>query len=266
MRRPIMGLLSDFGLRDPYVAEMKAVILSICPDAQIVDISHEIESFDVRMGAFVLASALPYFPNDTVYVAVVDPGVGTNRRPIVVQTKRSLIVGPDNGLSMLAAEKEGLKHIYKITETAFMLQKVSKTFQGRDIFAPVAARLAEGRLPSEIGPELNDYLIPKYAKPAITNGTLTGEVMHIDHFGNIITNLSEENLNTICAKQNTLLQIALEGQVLRTRYCSAYGEVQTGEVLAVIGSHGFLEIAINRGDAAEKLRAKADMKVKINVA
>jgi len=112
----MIGLLSDFGLRDPYVAEMKAVILSICADAQIIDISHEVKKFNVRMGAFILASVImPYFPDDTIYVAVVDPGVGTERRSIVVETKRSLLVGPDNGLLMSAARKEGVSHVYVIT-------------------------------------------------------------------------------------------------------------------------------------------------------
>jgi S-adenosylmethionine hydrolase len=261
--RPLLGLLSDFGLKDPYVAEMKAVILSICPDAQIIDISHSIEKFDVRMGAFVFASALPYFPTGTVYVAVVDPGVGTNRRPIVVETAHSLFVGPDNGLLTLAAEKEGVKHVFEITNTAFMLPRVSKTFQGRDVFAPVAAYLAKRRLPSEVGFEVDDYSIPKYAKPTVKDNALTGEVLHIDDFGNIITNISEKDLNRIDAKQDVSLLVKLERKVLRVRYCAVYGEVGIDGLLAVIGGHGFLEIAINQGNAASKLKTLVGMNVRI---
>lgn len=263
MRRPVVGLLSDFGLKDPYVAEMKAIILSICEDAQIIDVSHGIEKFDVRMGAFVLASAVPYFPNGAVFVAVVDPEVGTKRRPIVVETKHSLLVGPDNGLLALATEKEEVKHVYEIGNTAFILPRVSKTFHGRDVFAPVAAYFATGRLPSEVGSEINNYFIPKYAKPAVEGGSLIGEVLHIDDFGNIITNISEKDLNRMGAKQDVPLLVKLERKVLSLRYCSAYGEVDVNELLTVIGGHGFLEIAINRGNAASKLRTRVGMNVQI---
>lgn len=263
MRRPVVGLLSDFGLKDPYVAEIKAVILSICKDAQIIDISHGIEKFDVRMGAFMLASAAPYFPEGTVYVAIVDPSVGTKRRPIVVETKHSLLVGPDNGLLMFTMEKEGVTHVYEIGSTAFMLPRVSKTFQGRDVFAPVAAYLAMGRLPSEVGPEINDYFVPKCAKPTVEDNALAGEVLHIDDFGNIITNISEKDLSRIRVKQDASLLVKLERRVLSLRYCSAYGEVDVNELLAVIGGHGFLEIASNRGNAAGKLKTRVGMNVRI---
>jgi S-adenosylmethionine hydrolase len=266
LQRPVIGLLSDFGLKDPYVAEMKAVILGICEDLQIVDISHGIEKFDVRMGAFVLASAIPYFPEDTVYVAVVDPGVGTKRRPIVVETNSSLLVGPDNGLLMLAAEKEGVKHVYKVDNKALMLSRISRTFHGRDIFAPVAAYLAAGRHPSEVGSEINDYFIPRYAKPAVENNALIGEVLHIDDFGNVITNISEKDLNKLDAKRDVFLSVKLERKALSLRYCSAYGEVKINELLAVIGGHGFLEIAANQGNAARKLNTIAGMNVRIEKA
>jgi len=142
LRPPIVTLLTDFGLKDPYVAEMKAVILSICPEAWIVDVSHMVKKFDVRMGAFILAQAAPYFPAGTVHVAVVDPGVGTERRPIIVEAKRSFYVGPDNGVLMLSAKREGILHIYEIKNRKYMLQKISRTFHGRDVFSPVAAHLA----------------------------------------------------------------------------------------------------------------------------
>lgn len=264
MRHPVVGLLSDFGLKDPYVAEMKAIILSICEDAHIIDISHGIRKFDVRMGAFLLASAVPHFPKGTVYVAVVDPGVGTERRSIVVETKRSLLVGPDNGLLVLAAQREGAKHVHEITNTALTLTRVSKTFHGRDIFAPTAAHLANGQPSSTVGPEIKDYVVPKYAKSAWKDGILIGEVLHIDDFGNIITNISEEDLSRIGVKQGASLLARLERKVLRLEYGSAYGDVDVNELLAVIGGYDFLEIAINQGNAAEKLKARVGMSVRIS--
>lgn len=140
----IVTLTSDFGLKDPYAAEMKAAILSICPSAVTVDVTHLVDKFNVRAGAFMLASAAPYFPAGTIHVAVVDPGVGTQRRPIMIETEHSFFVGPDNGLLILAAEAQGIKRMWHIESRRFMLPHVSSTFHGRDIFAPAAAYLANG--------------------------------------------------------------------------------------------------------------------------
>jgi S-adenosylmethionine hydrolase len=257
LRKPVVGLLSDFGLKDSYVAEVKAVILRICPDAQIVDISHEVTKFDVRMGAFLLASAVPYFPKGTVHVAVVDPGVGTKRRPIIVETKRGFLVGPDNGVLMLAAEKEGVKNVFMIDNPRFMLAKVSKTFHGRDVFAPVAAFLAKGRLPSEMGPRITNYAVPDFSKPLTKKSALTGMVLHVDDFGNTITNISSNELERIKAKTGDRLLVKLGKMSHMIKYCSAYGEVGANELLAIVGGHGFLEISVNQGDAAERLDVTA---------
>lgn len=138
----IISLLTDFGLLDPFVGEMKAVILSICPDARIIDITHQVQKFDVRLGSFLLAGAAPYFPAGTVHVGVVDPGVGSSRRAIVVETARAVYVGPDNGLLVPAAQREGILHVYELTNRSLMREEVSATFHGRDVFAPAAAHLA----------------------------------------------------------------------------------------------------------------------------
>jgi hypothetical protein len=252
----IISLISDFGLKDPYVAEMKAVILSICPKARIVDITHEVEKFNIRMGAFVLASATPYFPKGTIHVAVVDPGVGTKRRPIVVVTKQAFYVGPDNGLLMLAAQKQGVTRVYHITNRKFMLPKISRTFHGRDIFTPTAAHLAKGRAPSEVGPEIYDYVIPKFAKPHLDKNTLHGVILHIDDFGNVITNISEEELRKTGIREGDDLQVELKGNTIRSKLCTAYGQVEAQHPLAIIGSHGFLEISINQGSAAKRFKVK----------
>ena len=253
---PIITLLSDFGLRDAYVAEMKAVMLSISPDACIVDISHEIEKFNIRMGAFVLASAVPYFPKGTVHVAVVDPGVGTKRRPIIIETKRSFYVGPDNGLLLPSAQKEEGSRVYHVKNSEYMRPKISTTFHGRDIFAPAAAYLAKGYSPSQFGPEIQDYVIPQFAKPYMKRDELIGEVMYMDEFGNVVTNISSRDLEEQETSIGDLLHVRFGRRKLDMRFCSAYAEVSPRTPLVSVGSHEFLEISVNQGNASKKLNLK----------
>jgi len=257
MTTPVITLLSDFGLKDPYVAEMKAVIIGICPQACLVDISHEIEKFNIRMGAFVLASAASYFPKGTVHVAVVDPGVGMKRRAILVEAGKAFFVGPDNGLLMLAAKKQRIRHIYNITNTRYMLQRLSRTFHGRDVFAPVAAHLALGTAPSEFGSEIQDYVVPRFAKPRLTKNALFGEVLHVDDFGNIVTNISRAEFEKTGIQEGAMIRLRLRNkEVIKLRFCSTYGEVPVGKSLALIGSHDFLEISTNQGNASKKFGAR----------
>jgi S-adenosylmethionine hydrolase len=252
MQSTIVTLLSDFGLRDPYVAEMKAVILSRCNKAKIVDISHEIAKFDIRMGAFVLASATPYFPKGTVHVAVVDPGVGTERRPIVMETELRYLVGPDNGVLTLAAWKEGVKHVYVIRDKRFMLPKVSKTFHGRDVFAPTAAHLAGGAAASVLGEEISNYIVPSFAKPRLEENSVLGEVLHVDGFGNIITNVQSSTLTELGIHEGDVVTVGIGNKTTALKFCSTYGGVHRGDALALVGSHDFLEISVNQGNAAER--------------
>ncbi|MFQ6086889.1 MAG: S-adenosyl-l-methionine hydroxide adenosyltransferase family protein [Candidatus Bathyarchaeia archaeon] len=261
----VISLLSDFGLKDPYVAEMKAVALSICPEAHIVDISHEIEKFNIRMGAFVLASAAPYFPKGTIHVAVVDPGVGTRRRPILVVTKRAYYVGPDNGLLVLSAQRQGISHVYHVTNKRYMLPQVSRTFHGRDIFAPTAAHLAKSHAPSEFGPEINDYLVPEFAEPCLSKNALLGEVLHIDDFGNVITNVSMKELEKIGIEEGGTFRLKLKEDTITLKLCMAYGEVEARQPLAIIGSHGFLEISVNQGNAAKRFKVEIGETVQVSL-
>jgi hypothetical protein len=256
MKQKIITLLSDFGLKDPYIAEMKAVILGKCPEAKIIDVSHKIAKFDIHMGAFVLASAAPYFPKGTVHVAVVDPGVGTKRRPIIVETRLGYFVGPDNGVLMLAASRGALGHVYVIENPQYMLRNVSRTFHGRDIFAPAAAHLAKGVVASKFGREIEDYVLPDFAVPCLRNNVVAGEVLHVDDFGNIITNISPEILKKLAVREHESLKVKIGKKVMVLNFCSAYGDVPPGEALAVIGSHDFFEISVNQGDAAEKFKVK----------
>ena len=260
---PIITLLTDFGLRDPYVAEMKAVILSICPDAKIVDISHEVRKFDVRMGAFILAQAARYFPEGSIHVAVVDPGVGTERRPIIAETNRNLYVGPDNGLLMLSALKAGLRCVYGITNPKYMLRKVSRTFHGRDIFSCAAAHLANGVSPSEFGPAVENPIVPEYAEPKIVGDEIIGEVIHVDGFGNIITNISVADLERIGIREGDELKVRIKDKTTILILCAAYGEVQVGEPLSIIGGSGFLELSINQGNAANEFNINAGEQIRV---
>ena len=257
----IVTLTTDFGLKDPYAAEMKAAILGVCPTAVIVDITHEIAKFNIRMGAYVLASAVPYFPKGSVHVAVVDPGVGTRRRPVVIQTMQGFFVGPDNGLLILAAEKQGITRIHELANPRFMLPKVSNTFHGRDIFAPAAAHLLNGVKPVEFGPEVREAAKPEFAKVTRRNGVLAGEVLHVDGFGNIITNINEKEV--VQSRVKDAVNVELPSCKLKLKFCKAYGETKPNEPLALIGSHGFLEISINQGNAAEKFKAKAGDKIRL---
>jgi S-adenosylmethionine hydrolase len=259
--RPIITLLSDFGLKDSYVAEMKAVILSICPDVHIVDISHEIRKFDVRMGAFLLARAARFFPKGTIHVAVIDPGVGSERRPIIVETEKGLYIGPDNGVLMLSAQIDGIKHVYAIKERKYMLRRISRTFHGRDVFSPVAAYLASGIPPSEFGPEIFDPVMPNFAKPKVSGNLIEGEVIHIDDFGNIITNVTCSDIESLGIKEGEILGVRLGGKDFKIRLCSAYSEVQVNMPLMIIGSADFLEVSVNQGDASKLFGVKVGEKI-----
>jgi len=261
MPTKIITLTTDFGLKDPYVAEMKAVILSISPKTKIVDITHKIEKFNIKMGAYTLAAACPYFPEDTIHVAVIDPGVGTKRKAILIQTRNSYFIGPDNGILALAAKSQGIKHIYRIENLKFMLPKISNTFHGRDVFAPAAAYLANGTSPSEFGPEIPEIVMPTFAKITKTKTTLTGEIIHIDGFGNIITNLREEDCELMGTKKTVKLK--LKNTRLKLKLCKAYSEVKAQQPLAIIGSHNFLEISMNQGNAAENFQTRAGDKVRL---
>jgi S-adenosylmethionine hydrolase len=263
MPTKIISLTTDFGLKDPYAAEMKAAILGICPNAAIVDITHEIERFNVHMGAYVLASAVQYFTKGTIHVAVVDPGVGTRRRPILIQTQRGFFIGPDNGLLILAAENQGINRIHEITNPRLMLPRVSSTFHGRDVFAPAAAHLANGVHPAEFGPEIRDATKPEFTKLTLRKDVLVGEVLHVDNFGNIITNIGEKEIARICMKD--VVNVELSNKKLKLKLCKAYGEAKPQEPLALIGSHNYLEIALNQGNAAAELGTKPGDKIKLSL-
>lgn len=257
----IITLTSDFGLKDPYVAEMKAVILGILPNCSIVDISHLVEKYSVREGAFLLASAVPYFPEGTIHIAVVDPGVGTRRRPIVIETTQGYLVGPDNGVLVLAAESLGIKNVHEITSRQFMLSQVSETFHGRDVFAPAAAHLAKGLDIEELGRRVTEFVRPRFTIVDQGRDALVGEVLHIDHFGNIITNLLSKE---VARFKDGMVRVELPGTALELSLSQTYADVKPQEPLALIGGHNCLEIALNQGSAAKKFSTKTGDRVTIS--
>ena len=261
MASRIVTLTTDFGLKDPYVAEIKAVILSICQNATILDITHDIAKFDTRMGAYVLACAAPYFPKGSIHLVVVDPGVGTQRRPIVIQTQRSFFVGPDNGILFLAAEKQNIVHIHELVNPELMEPEVSKTFHGRDVFAPAAAHLANGVNPEDFGPRISELKKPEFSKITREKDGLVGTVLHVDGFGNIITNITKKEMEQ--AYLRDILNVELSDYNVKLKLSKAYGEVKPLEPVALVGSHDFLEIALNQGNASKKFRAKPGDRIKL---
>jgi S-adenosylmethionine hydrolase len=205
----------------------------------------------------LLASAAPYFSEGAIHVAVVDPGVGTKRRALLAETRQAFFVGPDNGLLMLAAQRQGIRHVYNIANRRFMLSRVSRTFHGRDVFAPAAAHLALGVAPSDFGSEIKDYVVPKFVKPRLTKKALLGEVLHVDDFGNIVTNISRAEFEKTGIREGAMVRFRLKDKAIKLRFCSTYGDVPVGKSLALIGSHDFLEISTNQRNASKKFGARA---------
>lgn len=247
----IITLLSDFGLRDPYVSAMKAVLLSKSPTSTIVDISHDVEKYNVMMGSFILASVAAFFPKATVHLAVVDPEVGGSRRPIIIETKSSLLVGPDNGLLIRAADIQGLRRVFEIkkVDTA----QSSSTFHGRDIFSPVAAMLAEGEPPEGLGREVTNFSVPAFSHPLMRKEGATVQVIYVDSFGSLITNLHASETSALGFSSNSHLDVRFRGKRRKIPFAKTYSDVPKGTLLALVGSHNFMEIAVNQGNASRRL-------------
>jgi S-adenosyl-L-methionine hydrolase (adenosine-forming) len=253
--RPIITLTTDFGLNDHFVGTIKGVILDIAPDAEIVDICHFVQAFDVLDGALTIAQAYAYFPTGTVHLVVVDPGVGTARRPILATTDRHHFVAPDNGVLSLVYGREERVHVRQITAEHYYVQPVSNTFHGRDIFAPVTAYLAKGVDPAKFGEEVDDFVrfnAPK-PKPGERN-TLRGVVLKVDRFGNLITNITPQDAPLLFQPQPPAFKI-LVGKREITEIRMNYAQGTPGEVFGILGSMGYLEIAANRGSAAQTVGA-----------
>lgn len=263
-RLAVISLLTDFGLVDPFVAEMKAAILSICPRVKIVDVSHGVAEFDIRMGAFLLAEAARSFPPGAVHVAVVDPGVGSSRRGIVVKTKRSTYVGPDNGLLIPSATMEGIVGVFEISNRSMMERDVSSTFHGRDVFAPVAAHIACGHLPEECGPSISDYVPSPFHDPVLEGKSTICEILHIDRFGNLATNLTQDHLKNWHIRVGDKVTLLTGRRRIRAKFVRTFSDLRRHEVGLMLGSHGFLEIACRESNAAKRLRIRRGRVVRVS--
>jgi S-adenosylmethionine hydrolase len=256
----IVTLTTDFGLGH-YVAAMKGVILDINPEAMVVDVDHGVDARDIRQGAYVMYAATPWFP-PAVHVGVVDPGVGTERRAIAIACEGAMFVGPDNGLLIPAAEAFGIKEVRQITNKEYTLRRASYTFHGRDIFAPVAAHLSKGVKMGELGPAIEDYVKLDFGTPQVDEAGVRGEVLIVDRFGNIITNIPRSTISERW-RFNQEFEVSIGDFEIRLRLLRAYAEAPEDAILATMSSSGFVEISRRNGSAAAVLRAQPRMPVSL---
>ena len=260
----IITFLTDFGENSSYVAQMKGVASSIFPYSKFIDISHQIPSQNIKVAAFVLKSAVEFFPKGTVNVAVVDPGVGTNRHGILIVTKNQIFIGPDNGVLIPAARMFDDFQVYQINNKKFMRPIVSNTFHGRDIFTPVAANVLKGVSFDQIGLKINEFVDYSLPVPVIKDKKINAEVLFIDDFGNIITNIRESDISSLI-RENDEIIIKIKHKVHKIKFTKSYGFVEPDNLLTTIGSSGFLEISKNKGNASDELKVSIDDKINIMI-
>jgi S-adenosyl-L-methionine hydrolase (adenosine-forming) len=259
---PLITLTTDFGGDSPYVAAMKGVILSVNPRVRLIDLSHQIPSQDVRFAAFFLRASIPYFPPETIHVVVVDPGVGTDRALLYVEVGGHRLLAPDNGCwTGLIRPRSDPPTVFRLTERRFWRPTVSPTFHGRDILAPVAAHLSLGEDPRNLGQPFEDWVRLETKSPIIKPDQLVGEVIFIDHFGNLITNIPGEAFAGLVDKQ---VQILVGNQEI-SRRVRTYGEAEKGTLVALVSSADLLEVAVTGGSAQKKLGARVGTPVTVRL-
>lgn len=259
MARPVIALLTDFGTRDHYAGTMKGVALSVCPDATLVDITHEVPPHDVLDGALEMAATYKYFPSGTIFLAVVDPGVGSQRRAIAAEAGGYRFVAPDNGVLTLVFKESPPKRVVEITERRYARPTVSRTFEGRDRFAPAAAWLAKGIELTGLGRTLTSWHTLTVPEPAVTEHQVVGEVLRVDRFGNLMTNIDRRTFERFAGGG---IEIAA-GTHAVDKVVATYAEAEAGSVCAVFGSTERLEIAVTGGSAAERLGLGREARITI---
>ena len=263
MDAPVIALMTDFGDDDFFVASLKGTILKINPDARLVDITHRVPSFDFRTASFILASCYRYFPEKTIFTVVVDPGVGSPRPVLLVETKHYFFVAPDNGVLTAVLDEEEVQQVRTVTNEAYFLPAVSRTFEARDKMAPVAAALSTGLSCEEFGPEVDHYEKIELKKPEIKKNEIAGQVLYVDKFGNLITNIPESQIQELKERfKNIKLGLHIREHHI-SRYEESYSKVTPGELLFLIGSLGLVEIACREGSAAQRIKAVSGDPVKI---
>ncbi len=250
MARPTIAILTDFGTRDHYAGTLKGVILTVCPDVTLVDLTHDIAPHDVLGGALELAASYRYFPAGTIFLVVVDPGVGSPRRGLVADTGDYRFVAPDNGVLSMAFRESRPKKVVDLTERRYARPTVSRTFEGRDRFAPAAAWLAKGIELSAMGRPVSQWHVLHVPEPAAVDGHLTGEVLRVDRFGNLVTNIDRKRFEQF--RHDADIEISIGGRPV-DRLVATYAEAEPGAVCALFGSTDHLEVALNGGSAASSL-------------
>jgi S-adenosyl-L-methionine hydrolase (adenosine-forming) len=265
--RPVIALLTDFGLREHYAGTMKGVILGICPDVTLVDISHDIPPHDVLAGALELAASYRYFPPGTIFLVVVDPGVGSARCGIAVEAGTYQFVAPDNGVLSLILDDDPPKRVVELSEQQYARPTISRTFEGRDRFAPAAAWLAKGVDLGALGRAARAFERLEVPRPSVESGsgTLLGQVLRVDRFGNLITNIDRRTFDEIVEPRGRALEVHVGGRQVLT-LVSTYADAQAGEVCALFGSTEHLEIAANGTSAATLLGLGRGAPVRIVIA
>ena len=267
-KNPAIVFLSDFGTADDSVSQCKGVMESVLPGARVVDMTHEIPPYDIRLAAFYLADSARVWPAGTVFIAVVDPGVGTSRKAAALKTKSGqFFVGPDNGLFTLVMRKFGVEKVISIENGAYTRQLVTTTFHGRDIYSPVAAWLA--RAPSifeKLGPPITAPVMLNLPAPSVGTGTITGVLLRVETpYGNSWTNIEERTIRESGLKEGDMLSIGLNGRVLDIPFVRTFGDVQKGEPLAYINSRGLFSLALNMYNFSEKYGAQPDQPVSVSL-
>jgi S-adenosylmethionine hydrolase len=258
----IITLITDFGDKSGYVGVMKGVILSTNPDCRIVDITHQISPQDREEAAFVLKSAYPFFPPETIHLVVVDPGVGSIRKPILIEAGTHWFVGPDNGVLSFAFLTEECKEVREITNTRYFLPRVSSTFHGRDIFAPVAAHLSLGVPAHALGEELKHCVLLEALEPEILEGVIKARVVYADHFGNVISNISYTLFNAVVADKPFRITI---GETVIETISPSYADAREGEIIALFGSSQQLEIAVRNGNCQRTLQIEKGAEISVSL-
>jgi S-adenosyl-L-methionine hydrolase (adenosine-forming) len=248
--RPVIALLSDFGTRDHYAGTMKGVILGICPDVTLIDITHDVSAHDILDGALQLAAACRYFPPHTIFLVVVDPGVGSARRGIAAESGDYRFVAPDNGVLTLALRDFPPKRVVELTERRYARPTVSRTFEGRDRFAPAAAWLAKGIQLTALGRPVADYQHLDVPSPAVTDDAVRGVVLHVDRFGNVVTNIDRRTFEA--AVRGRPVQVVVDGHRV-DQIVATYAEIPPHGICGLFGSTDHLELAANAASAAEQL-------------
>lgn len=261
--RPVITLTTDFGLADHFVGVMKGVILNINPEADLVDLSHQVAAQEIVDGAFLIAESYRYFPPGTIHLVVIDPGVGSSRRPILALTPRQKFVAPDNGVLSFIYDREESFEVRHITADQYFLKPVSNTFHGRDVFSPVAGWLSKGVEAERFGERITDYVRLAAPKPRrLSGGTVTGAILRVDNFGNVITNLTPQDVPELFSEVPHSFTIIINRQAI-TRLATSYCAGEPSEMFAILGSSGYLEIGTYRGSAARVLNAKRGDEVKL---